>query len=128
MCKDCKFENFLDNNKVSIITFNYDRSLEYYLLTCLHAKYKKGLLECAKVLEKIPIRHVYGKLGELPELSSDPKATIPYDNLDRHFLTKYLQTAENSIKIIHDPNKNTNSEFHEAQKLVEKAKKIYFLS
>jgi len=127
MCKDCKkFEDF-SNNKMSIVTFNYDRSLEYYLLACLHAKYKKDIPMCAKVLKNIPILHVYGKLGELPELSSDPKAIIPYDNLDNYFLTKYLQTAENSIKIIHDPNTNTSPEFQKAQELIKKAKRIYFL-
>ncbi|MEN6306182.1 MAG: hypothetical protein ABFD91_00370 [Anaerohalosphaeraceae bacterium] len=127
MCKDCKFEDFPIKNKASIITFNYDRSLEYYLLTCLHAKYKRSLHECSAVLLKIPILHIYGKLGELPELSPDPKTAIPYDNLDNHFLTQYLRTAEDSIKIIHDPNTHTSPEFQEAQKLIKNATRIYFL-
>jgi hypothetical protein len=127
MCKDCKFEDFSIKNKVSIITFNYDRSLEYYLLTCLHAKYKRSIRECAEILKNIPILHIYGKLGELPELSPDPKTAIPYDNLNNRFLTHYLQTAENSIKIIHDPNTHTSPEFQEAQNLIIKATRIYFL-
>jgi hypothetical protein len=126
MFKNCKKVEDFSNNKVSIITFNYDRSLEYYLLTCLQAKYKKGPIECAKVIQNIPVLHVYGKLGDIPELSSHPEDAIPYSNLNRN-LIKFLQIAEKSIKIINDPNANTSPEFQEAQKLINKATNIYFL-
>ena len=57
------FEEF-GNNKLSIITFNYDRSLEHFLLNSLHYSHGKKFEECAETLAKIPIIHVYGQLGE----------------------------------------------------------------
>jgi hypothetical protein len=59
------FEEF-GNNKLSIITFNYDRSLEQYLLNSLVNLHGRTFDECAKTLAKIPIIHVYGQLGEHP--------------------------------------------------------------
>jgi hypothetical protein len=56
------FEEF-GNNKLSIITFNYDRSLEHYLLNSLHYSHGKEFADCAETLPKIPIIHVYGQLG-----------------------------------------------------------------
>ncbi len=55
--------NFKEN-KLSIITFNYDRSLEYFLFTAVKNSY--GVLddEAVTLLNDIPIIHVYGKLGE----------------------------------------------------------------
>ena len=59
------FEEF-GENKLSIITFNYDRSLEHYLLNSLINLHGKTRDECAKALAQIPIVHVYGQLGERP--------------------------------------------------------------
>jgi hypothetical protein len=57
------FEDF-GKNELSIITFNYDRSLEHYLLNSLHYLHGKPFDECANMLSQIPIIHVYGQLGE----------------------------------------------------------------
>ena len=54
------------NNNLSIITFNYDRSLEHYLFTVLKGRSNKSENECATILEAIPIIHVHGRLGALP--------------------------------------------------------------
>jgi hypothetical protein len=51
------FEQFGDN-KLSIITFNYDRSVEHYLLNSLINLHGKNFDECAKALAQIPIVHV----------------------------------------------------------------------
>lgn len=59
------FEEF-DQNKISIITFNYDRSLEHSLFTALKNSYAKNDRDCASKLKNIPIVHVYGQLGYLP--------------------------------------------------------------
>lgn len=59
-------------NKVAIITFNYDRSLEYafftYLLNSFAFARKESIIE---QLRSIPIIHTYGKLGDFyPDSSS----------------------------------------------------------
>jgi hypothetical protein len=53
-------------NKVSFITFNYDRSLEHYLHTTLMRKFGKSYAEVGEVLRQIPFVHVHGQLGFLP--------------------------------------------------------------
>jgi hypothetical protein len=59
------FDEFVEN-KLSIITFNYDRSLEYFLFTALKNTYNKSDDVIAEVVKKIPIIHVHGYLGPLP--------------------------------------------------------------
>src|SRR5262249_27624056 len=59
------FESFHEI-PVSFITFNYDRSLEHFLCTALQNRYGKTEVECAAVLERIPIIHLHGRLGYLP--------------------------------------------------------------
>lgn len=86
MCRECKSIDCFPKNNVSIITFNYDRSFEYYFLRSLMAKYKKTEQEAANILKQLPIVHVYGQLGELPQLSlpSENKKkilSVPYNPL-----------------------------------------------
>ena len=58
---------FLTQNKISFITFNYDRFLESWLFGKI--KYSFGLEDenALKVLKKIPILHIYGQLGDFPQ-------------------------------------------------------------
>lgn len=56
-------EEFKKNNKIMVITFNYDRSLEFYLFRALKSKYNKHDDDIADVFKDIKIKHVYGKLG-----------------------------------------------------------------
>jgi hypothetical protein len=62
---DAPFERF-GENRLSIITFNYDRSLEHYLLNALQNSHAQPREECAKALAQIPIIHVHGQLGRRP--------------------------------------------------------------
>lgn len=57
----------IKQNKLSIITFNYDRSLEHFLFTALQAIYGIQLNEgdIAEFFKRIPVKHVYGELGIL---------------------------------------------------------------
>ncbi len=48
---------------LTIITYNYDRSLEHYLFTILKSSCEKSAEECWKIFRGIPIIHVYGQLG-----------------------------------------------------------------
>ena len=65
MSSDTPFEKF-GENKLSIVTFNYDRSLEMYLVTALENSYDKRRDEAVNVLAQIPVIHVHGQLGALP--------------------------------------------------------------
>ena len=70
-------EEFSEKNRVAFITFNYDRLLETWLLRRI--KYSFGLEDATaiEVLNRIPIRHVYGMLGPFSNsLNLDPRAWI----------------------------------------------------
>ena len=56
---NASFDEF-ENNKLSIITFNYDRSLEHHLFNSLRNWHGRSVDECIEKLAKVPIIHVYG--------------------------------------------------------------------
>ncbi len=56
-------KEFKKENKITVITFNYDRSLEFYLFRALKSKFNKQDDETAKIFNYIKIKHVYGRLG-----------------------------------------------------------------
>lgn len=119
------FENF-DKNKVSFITFNYDRSLEHFLLTTLKNRYQKTEQECAVKLKNIPIIHLYGKLALLPwEKANSSDYTREYNpKITPHFLRK----SSTSLKIISDKiNLPNDPDFKKAKLLLKAARRIYFL-
>lgn len=54
---------------IRIITYNYDRSLEKFLFEPLMATFPlqiENTEECAEIINKIPITHMYGRLDPLP--------------------------------------------------------------
>jgi len=91
-----KLEDFRDKNEnLIIVTFNYDRSLEYYLINYLinflnnnYLGYKKE--EYFEQYNKISIKHIYGSFGEI--------LSIPYGKKDK-FIEHYLEKSSN-IKLI----------------------------
>ncbi|MFH1718718.1 MAG: hypothetical protein ABIF19_15290 [Planctomycetota bacterium] len=119
------FDEF-DQNKLAIITFNYDRSLEHYLFTALQNSYNRNDEECADKLDKIPIVHVYSKIGRLPWEKSH-YSLVPYDvgsHPDR--LGLYVGRGRENIKIIHEDTEK-DPEFNQAFELLSTAEYIYFL-
>ena len=61
-------------NQLGIVTFNYDRSLEYFFTRCLPSRYHVTPEKAVEWFSKIPIVHLYGSLGALPEYSSTGRA------------------------------------------------------
>jgi hypothetical protein len=112
------FENFA-RNKIAIITFNYDRSLEFYLLESLKNSFQKKAEEREALFCKIPIIHVYGQLGSL--LGSDP---VPFTGtLDEPRRVNFISRQ---IKIIHESEDNTE-EFVAAREYLNNAEVVCFL-
>ena len=127
---DGPFEEF-QNNKLSIITFNYDRSLEQYLFRAFRYTHsEKSEEECKEKLNQLRILHVYGSLGRLEWQSDTQLPLVSYGNkLDRD---RILLSAD-SIKIIPRPKQenvvleSVSDEFNEARKLIAGANALYFL-
>lgn len=67
------------SNRLSIITFNYDRSFEYFLrqvLFACHPECRKEPLDFDAALSHFEVLHIYGSLGALDQMSA---AYLPYD-------------------------------------------------
>ncbi len=83
---------------LSVITFNYDRSLEYFLFNSLKSSYGIGDKEALNLFSSIPIVHVYGQLG------------IPHfiDSAGRKYSTELtadaVQKSADGIEVIHEGN------------------------
>jgi hypothetical protein len=82
-------------NRVSFVTFNYDRSLEQYLLSAISHTFDLDLDEAFHLLSQIPIQHVYGSLGNY-----GPDTSYRYGSQGGTQLTESILAARSSIKIV----------------------------
>lgn len=118
------FRNNLDyqlfnENKVSFITFNYDRSLEYYFALSLQNKFGIDNTTISNIMNKIKIRHVFGRLPELP--SENELININYG--DNFTINDFTKTIDN-IKTLTE-RANVNKSYIDV--LIKNAKRIFIL-
>ena len=123
--------NRFEKNQLSVVTFNYDRSLEHFLFESLKSKFQ-GLqdCQCTAILSNIPIIHVYGSLGRLSWQKSDSDSEIPYNtraiSSQPEEMAERIRNAGESIKILHEYKRPT-IELNKAHELLREAERIYFL-
>jgi hypothetical protein len=119
------FDKFADN-PVSFITFNYDRSLEYFLFESLKNTFRKEDNECAELLKKIPIIHLHGRLGFLPWEGKEQAVTREYRS---DIITPgTLAICKRGIKVIHeDIADGRDQDFEAAKSLLRDAQVVLFL-
>src|SRR5215472_7632129 len=84
-------------NQLSVLTFNYDRSLEHFLYLALTNSFGLQVGEVAQLLKSIPIVHLYGKLGELPYLYSEGSRDYG-QQISRYIVHLCIK----AIKIVHE--------------------------
>lgn len=106
-------------NKLTVLTFNYDRSLEWYFFKALQARFGIGRVDAAKMMTSIPIIHLYGSLGGLPWEDTDRPYTPSNERQD-------IYAARDNIKIIHEDIEN-DKEFTRGLNALSGAKRIVFL-
>lgn len=87
----------IGENRLKIITFNYDRSFEQYLFTALQRSFGKTEKEAAEKMKYFPILHVHGQLGHLPWEGKGPAR--PYS---REVSAELIREFSPMIKIIHE--------------------------
>jgi hypothetical protein len=111
-------------NKLAVITFNYDRSLEAFLFTALKNTYGASDNCVADALRAIPIIHVHGQLGLLEwQIGSDPiTERRTYDQMTNY---QTIKLAAAGIRIIHEAMEMSG--FDEAHQHLCRASRIYFL-
>jgi hypothetical protein len=119
MMNNEKVEDF-QNNKVSFITYNYDRSLEQMLDRALRACiYDKNLADA--LYQSVPIVHLHGQLGLL---KGADKSTVR--DYTPELTGPKLAIAMNGIRIIYEGDENSK-DFETARNMLAGARTIIFL-
>lgn len=113
----------MSSKDLTIITFNYDRSLEYYLLKTMQAVTGESEAEAVSRLKNIEIIHVYGQLGALPGLEREGE-------LAREFSPSIegtrISVAANGIKVIAE-SRDDEPTFAAAKAALVRADRVCFL-
>ncbi len=110
-------------NQLSVITFNYDRSLEHYLHQAIKSVSDPPNHEIRDALNAIPIIHVYGSLGSLAWQSNDTE--ISYDSSGSSYAV--IRSYKN-IDLIRTANpEEVSPAFQKSHKLLAEAERIFFL-
>jgi len=108
-----------EENQLSIITFNYDRSLEAFLFLALQNLYGLEPENAEERLRKIKIVHLYGSLG----------AGLRPVDLERGYQAErrgnWITAAAKCIKIAHEV--QPGEEFEMAKRLLCDAEEVLFL-
>lgn len=111
--------NTFDPSWLSIVTFNYDRSLPFYLSETLQNIYNKSHEEVTERLSSLKMVHVYGRLG-------DPFTGIPFGNLNTEHMYAYVRDAARELVIIPE-GRDDSPTVTNSQALIRSAERICFL-
>lgn len=108
-------------NRLSIVTFNYDRVVEHFLMKALRNSFGLKFEEATAMLSAaIPIVHVHGSLGALPGFGDTYREYQPTVN------TVTIREAAGGIHVVHEGDAATPA-FQQARELLSKAEQIVFL-
>ena len=123
----------LASRPVSIVTFNYDRSLERYLFVAIQKRFGRGEEEAANVVNRLPIVHVHGRLGRLPWQDGATEAEAPEPAVDfggappdSHAFRPTVVNASKAIKIIYE-NVDQSPALEQARRFLQDAQAVLFL-
>jgi hypothetical protein len=114
-----KLVNLIGLNKVSFITFNYDRSLEHFLYTSFYNSFATKRNELKQIMPMFKFIHLYGKLAPLPWENLSPG----YKYADESYF-EHLDDFVENIKIIFEERAGG---MDDAKNEILAAQKIFFL-
>jgi len=118
------FDEFA-KNMLSIITYNYDRSVEHFFMTSLQNTYGRNVDDCLPLVNAIPIIHLHGSLGPLPWQVKAGEPNRPYDY---QISRENFEVSRTHIKIIHeDVHDGRDADFARAKQFLTDAQQIFFL-
>lgn len=89
-----------EDSKLNFITFNYDRVLQFRLLKCIESRFGLGSAAAANIVKKFMIHHVYGTLGDLPEMHSNIRTSLPMQKTS--IIPHHCKVASTGIKVMHE--------------------------
>ena len=110
----------LDFSNISIITFNYDRSLEKFLHSSIKESYGKSDAEAAEKLDTLKIIHVYGSLGS--PITGKPD----YLSYGGEVSDDKVKIAANSLRVIPE-GRDDDKALEIAREMLSNADRIAFL-
>jgi hypothetical protein len=114
-----KLVSLINLNKVSFITFNYDRSLEHFLYTSFFNSFSTKRNELRQIMPMFKFIHLYGKLAPLPWENLGPSYQYADEDYFEH-LDEYME----NIKIIFEDRKDG---MEDAKNEILAAARIFFL-
>jgi hypothetical protein len=106
--------------ELSVITFNYDRSFEHYMLGALVASYGVSIQEAEEKVKELELVHVYGSLGKV-----FPSEIGYHQYLPRVFPERVRHAAD-EIRVIPE-SRNSDPTLVKAREILSKATHIMFL-
>jgi hypothetical protein len=109
----------ITENKLSVITFNYDRSLEAFLFQSVKNLYGLDDAKAEEQLQRISIIHLHGTLGDRLTGDGVQRGYDPTVTLDN------VQAAVQRIKIVHEA--KPGQEFDRALNCLSLADEVIFL-
>ena len=110
---------FLTNNRVSFVTFNYDRTLEHFLCVRLRHTYNISYPQAWQSVQELPIVHVYGPFGVFdPNIIDSPQPAIT---------PTAFKEAATSIRLMHDDRGVDRDDLQKAKDLISAAECVCFL-
>ena len=125
MCDGCQSLEEFAHNKLNVITFNYDLSLEHSMFLAISQRFRSNTPgEIADALMRaMPVIHVHGHLGHLPWMSLDPSRSRSYGGCSD---ADDLRRAASGIIIISEAVDDT-PEFETARTRIDEAEQIFIL-
>lgn len=115
-------ESDLSHNRLTIVTYNYDISLEYYLTKAIATRRQIEVVDAAIQLQGIPILHLHGSIGTYPP---EFHAGRIYGSTNEN-MREAARLAPETIKIITDADPNAEV-FDIAENSLREAGRVYFL-
>ena len=112
-------DEFMKRN-LSVVTFNYDRSFEYFLYYAFMNSFHLDSAQAIELMKNIPIVHIYGNLGAPKFLSKDGR---DYKN---DVTVEDIQKCIDGLKIISEV-EDTHPTFPQVHTLVAEAQKVIFI-
>jgi hypothetical protein len=115
---------FLEKNRVSFVTFNYDRTVEQFFFTALRRSHGLAEEEALAYVRQMNIVHVYGTLGKFALELDDEQGARPFN----HDPTpQAVEIAAKAIRILGDHRDGLAPEFTRAHELLSAAERVCFL-
>ncbi len=114
----------LELNKLTIVTFNYDRSLEQFLTDAISTRFRLTPEEAWKTLNHIRIIHLHGDLGPLPFQIERAGQKWAYGG---PVAEERIEQASKGINLIHDGHVGGSPPFIPARDALEEAEFVFAL-